>query len=267
MDPFYADIEFYIRLCAVIFFGLCLGSFATALIYRIPNDIPWVLGNKKGDVAARSRCPSCKKTLRFLDLIPLFSWLCSMGKCRHCKCAVPIIYPVTEILTAIFVLAFYSVWGWNVTALPLYLSVPFLVAAVKIDWDHMILPDSINLSLLILAMGYVCLLWADTNDLGVVINHALAGVFLPAVFWVTSFALKRLRGREALGMGDIKFLAPAGLILGVAPIPGFMIVSGVLGLATALLKKSYQTGGAFPFGPALIISLYLHVFLTGLGFY
>ncbi len=268
MDPF--DFEFLvssIRLFAILCLGLCLGSFATALIYRIPNDIPWVVGNKKDGVAARSKCPSCKTKLGVLDLVPIFSWVLARGKCRYCQTPIPYSYPVTELVTATLVLVLYFVWGWDLVALPLYLAVPFLVAAAKIDWDHMVLPDDLNISLAVLAAAYLFFLWSANADRSEILNHVAAGILLPATFGVISFILKRLRGRDALGMGDIKFLAPAGLMMGLGPIPAFMVAAGVIGIITALLKKSYHTGAAFPFGPALIISMYLHVFLTGLGFH
>lgn len=50
----------------VALLGLCLGSFSSAIIYRVPLGISWV---KKG---ARSACSSCGHTLDFFDLIPYF---------------------------------------------------------------------------------------------------------------------------------------------------------------------------------------------------
>jgi len=65
----------------VAIIGLCFGSFATALIYRIPRDIPWIYDRRSDDnKTCRSQCPDCKTTLSALDLVPVFSWLFSRGR-------------------------------------------------------------------------------------------------------------------------------------------------------------------------------------------
>lgn len=236
--------------------GLCLGSFATAMTYRIPRGISWI-SNHSG-APARSACPSCGHVLGVRDLIPLFSWLFSRGRCRHCGAPVSAFYPVVEISTALAVLALYAAWGPTLTGICLYLAVPFLLAALIVDWRHMILPDSINVALCVLALAFI----AAHRDLDMVLSHAAAGIILPGGLYLVGVLVARIKGRAALGLGDVKFLVPAGIFLGIAALPSYLIIAGILGVLTGL----YRRGEAFPFGPSLIISLYLHFFLTGLGF-
>ncbi len=259
-----ADLFFLI--CA-IFLGLCLGSFATALIYRIPRGISWAAPASNDNSANRSRCPSCNAALGLRDLVPVFSWLLSRGKCRYCGVSIPATYPVTELATCLLTLALWWVWGFSLMSAPVLLAVPFFVAAVVIDWEHMILPDDINISLSILAVLYVLVCWGEAEwDFGVLFDAVFAALLLFGVMYGVSFFLSRWKGRQALGQGDLKFLGAAGLFLGAAALPTYLALSGALGLLTAFLKGKNRQDGAFPFGPALIISLYIHVFLTGLGF-
>ncbi len=248
--------------------GICLGSFATALIYRIPRDISWIKNNvDKGAGAAYSACPSCGNRLRILDLVPVFSWLFLRGKCRHCKKPVSCLYPAVEIITAIAVVGLLAAWGPTWIVLPLMFSVPFLISAIVIDWEHMILPDDINIAVSILSLIFVWLLWRENNgDFSVVKEHAASAILLFSVLFLASFVVSKWKGRSALGMGDLKFLPAAGLFLGLSALPSYIVVSGILGLLTAILKGTGRKSVPFPFGPALIISLYIHVFLTGLGF-
>src|SRR5690348_16422658 len=58
-------------------FGLCFGSFADALVWR--------LHNKKGWVRDRSQCEHCGHELAALDLVPFLSWLTLRGRCRYCR--------------------------------------------------------------------------------------------------------------------------------------------------------------------------------------
>lgn len=249
-----------------VFLGLCLGSFATALIYRIPRGIAWAIPSNDNKIN-RSRCPSCNAALRMYDLVPVFSWLFSRGRCRHCGAKISISYPLIELTTMLLTVALFWAWGFSAVSAPLLLAVPFLVAAVVIDWKHMILPDDINISLSILAIFYVLLSWWNADwAAGVLIDAALGAALLFGVMSAVSFVVSKWKGRPALGRGDLKFLPAAGLFLGVSVLPYYLALSGVLGLITAFLKGRDGRTGVFPFGPALIISLYIHVFLTGLGF-
>lgn len=250
----------------VVVLGLCLGSFATALVYRIPRGIAWAKPSNDNK-ANRSRCPSCHAPLGIKDLVPVFSWLLSRGRCRHCGDKISAIYPAIELAT--MVLAFGIFWSWGLTAVvaPLLLMVPFLVAAVVIDWKHMILPDDINISLTMLALLYVLLgFWQAGWASGFLIDALTGAALLFGLMFGVSFILSKVKNRQALGRGDLKFLPAAGLFLGVSALPTYLALSGILGLFTALLKGGKAQNAAFPFGPALVISLYIHVFLTGLGF-
>jgi len=257
--PIVFDEFFCFSLVIVAALGLCLGSFATALIYRIPRDIPWIR-NKNG-TPSRSQCPACHAMLTILDLIPFFSWLAGRGQCRHCKARISSVYPVTELACCLLTLALFIVWGPQWATIPVLLTVPFLVSILMIDWEHMIIPDDLNVALVILGLAYVVLPGGGNWQ-----THLIAGVLLPAIFWLAALGLKYWKKREAIGLGDIKFLAGAGLFIGLANIPAYLVASGVLGLVCALYGRLKGQNGAFPFGPALVISLILHLFLTGLGF-
>ncbi len=250
----------------VLILGLCLGSFATALVYRIPRGIAWAKPSNDNK-ANRSRCPSCHTTLRILDLVPVFSWLSSHGRCRYCKKKISAIYPLIELATMVFALGIFWGWGLSPVSAPLLLAVPFLVAAIVIDWKHMILPDDINISLSILAVLYVLLSYWEADWATYILTDALLAAFmLFGIMFGVSFLLSKVKKRQVLGQGDLKFLPAAGLFLGLSALPSYLAVGGAIGLLTGLLKGKNKQNGAFPFCPALVISLYLHIFLTGLGF-
>ncbi|MEA1938809.1 MAG: prepilin peptidase, partial [Pseudomonadota bacterium] len=78
--------------------GLCFGSFATSLAWRIPRGLSWI--------KSRSCCTSCGAQLTVRDLVPVLSWLVARGRCRHCGVSISKRYPVTELtLAALFALA------------------------------------------------------------------------------------------------------------------------------------------------------------------
>jgi len=245
--------------------GLCLGSFATSLIWRGERGLSWISGEKG---AARSQCPACHAKLFNRDLIPIFSWLFLRGKCRHCRAEIPVFYPLVECVTMVMTVLLFWAWGFSWYALPLLLAVPFFLAAIVIDWRHMILPDEINIALFLLSALHVAVLcWQGNGEWSVLYDRVFAAIALPVVFFAAAYIIAKWKKRDALGMGDLKLLPSAGLFLGIAAIPSFMMAGGVLGLLTALLKGKKEAGGPFPFGPALVISLYIHLILTGFGFH
>lgn len=258
---------FALELIIVIFTGLVFGSFASALIYRIPRDIPWFYHpandeNKKAQ-ACRSACPHCGYTLRVRDLIPIFSWLFLRGQCRQCGARISPMYPLAEMAVLGGFLSVYFGFGLDWTYLALYLLVPVLVALLFIDVEHYILPDGLVLSAGILAALHWGLLWSQSlvskDD---ILSLYIAGVLIFGFFaWILGLIVSRLLKKDALGFGDVKFFAVAGLWLGVLKLSYFAILSGFLGVLLGAIWKMAGKGEVFPFGPALIIALFVLLFI------
>ena len=115
-----------------LIFAPFIGSFLGTLILRLPAGRPVVFD--------RSRCEACETMLTWRDLVPLFSWLMSRGRCRHCGARVSAFYPLIE-------LAALAVALWAVLALPGTLAWAgaglgrLLLALAVIDARHVLLPD------------------------------------------------------------------------------------------------------------------------------
>ncbi len=230
--------------------GLCLGSFATALIARIPEGRSWIASKAR---AERSACPHCDHQLGVFDLIPLLSWLCLGGRCRYCRKAIGWRYPAIECLTLLMCVAVYALWGYSTQGIVLLVAVPFLVSMLVIDLDHMILPDQLQVILFLCGLAFV---FFD----GPVVPVYQAALLAVLVYGVLAYVLAKggavLFKREALGMGDVKFFAVAGLWLGMASLPVFMMLSGIGGVLIGLAWRFVVKTKRFPFGPALIFALF-----------
>ena len=74
--------------------------------------------------------------------------------------------------------------------------------------------------------------------------------------------------KDPLGMGDIKFLAAAGLWLGLNPESAawLMFVSGAAGIMIALVWKKTRGEAEYPFGPALLTGFVCMLLWQGPGF-
>ena len=124
MDPGLQIIEggFFLAL------GACLGSFTTALLYRVPRGLPWAWERRDGGLqAVRSQCPTCQKTLTGRELIPLLSWLIQGGRCACRKVRIPARYPLIEGIFAAGALVLWWGLGLNLVTIFLLLAAPFCI--------------------------------------------------------------------------------------------------------------------------------------------
>jgi len=234
-----------IELFFVIFIGLCFGSFITCASYRLPLEI---------DVVKKpSYCPSCNTKLAFKDLWPVFSWLASGGKCRHCKTKISARYPIIEIVTAALFVFLYSQYGATLQMALLALFVVGLMIMVVADLEHYIIPDEIHIFLLPLGLVYHFAIGTDPLQM-------MFGFLIGAGIGLTlHHGYRWLRKKEGLGYGDVKFFAVAGVWLTVLPIVPFLFLSGLLGVIFGLLWRAIGKGALFPFGPALAVALFVCV--------
>src|SRR5579859_2666883 len=66
-----------------------IGSFLSVIVVRLPHGLPIAWD--------RSRCPHCHRTLAPRDLVPLLSWLITLGRCRYCARQISLLYPGLEL--------------------------------------------------------------------------------------------------------------------------------------------------------------------------
>lgn len=227
--------------------GLILGSFASAMSWRIPRGMSWIASR---GAAERSACPSCGHRLSWVDLLPLVSWLMLRGRCRYCGAGIGALYPLIELATMAGCLAAYAVYGFTAAGGIMMVAMPFLAALFVIDARHMILPDQLNILLAILGFGFVAS-FSSPQDM---IGAAGAGCLYAALAWGLGWGMRRLLKKEALGLGDVKFFAVAGIWLGFTGLPPFLMLSGIFGTGIGIFWKYVYREPLFPFGPALVLS-------------
>lgn len=236
-------MEIFLTVFATIF-GLLVGSFLNALIYRLPRNI---------NIAyPRSSCTNCNKVITWYENIPVLSYLFLRGKCSGCGSRISWEYPVVEILSAVvaFLIAPNNLNNTELMNFFFFFSVYccFLVHFI-VDLKHQILPDSINIYL---AALFLLVSWFGHPWTYWLIGGALGLGFPLLVSWF--FYL--LRGQVGLGGGDIKLYGALGFYLGPIGIMQNIFLSCFLGalvgiflIATKIIKKD----NPIPFGPFIIV--------------
>ncbi len=230
--------------------GVCVGSFLNVVIYRLPNGMSLI--------RPASHCPSCGEKIRWYDNIPLLSWLILRGRCRHCGERISPRYFLVELLCGLLWVCSALKFGFSPMTLVADVALSALLAQVFVDFEHMILLDSLTLTL---ALCGVAAIFADPSVLWWerLIGGFGGGLLLFGLGFVISKAVKR----EALGFGDVKLTAAAGLLLGWKNLALGLFLAAVLGVFYLLGKKiagRYDREEAFPFGPFLAAAFALCLF-------
>jgi leader peptidase (prepilin peptidase)/N-methyltransferase len=254
---------FFIATTAVL--GLLVGSFLNVVIYRLPvmMERDWQIQcnelngieNTDTDVAAftlsqpRSACPHCQHAITALENIPIISYLFLGGKCRNCRAAISVRYPVIEALTGLLsaVVAYHFGFGWP--CLGALLLTWALIALTFIDVDHQLLPDSLTLPLLWLGISFNLFNQFTTLEASVI--GALAGYLS---LWSVYQVFKLVTGKEGMGFGDFKLLAALGAWLGWSYLPAIILLSSLVGAVVGIslmLFRRHQSDIPIPFGPYL----------------
>lgn len=250
--------------------GAAVGSFINVLVLRYDPDRALVT---KDILVGRSHCPSCKKTLRWFELIPLVSFLLQDGRCRQCKSRLTLQYPLIEILCGIiFVVVPYAPHGlfdpsWLSIALWTAVLSLFLLVAI-IDFRQSVIPNGATILLALIGVADIIFLFRahviDFSLLGYyssilgfrdsLILNRFAGVAVGLFVFGAIYVFSRGRG---MGMGDVKLIGALGILFGWPEIVLIMMLSfitGALANAPALLHGSKGMKDAVPFGPFIVFS-------------
>jgi len=133
-----------------------------------------------------------------------------------------------------------------------------------IDIRHGIIPDWLNATVAVLGLSKAVIAGGALAGL----DAACEGAAIGAIFWLLRrlyFAFRKIQG---LGLGDVKFLAAAGLWIGVAGLPLLLMVAALTALACAgvmqLAGRQLTGQTSISFGPFLAIGL---LFASGLQQY
>ena len=254
-------------------FGLVIGSFFNVVARRYDGE-HFVFDSK--EIGGRSRCPHCRTTLLWFELVPLMSFFAQGGRCRHCKRSISVAYPIVEFLMGLlFVLvpwravAFYDVHG--LTFAPIaglwvsVFSILFLISYIDIRLG--IVPDELTVLFAVFALGIVALsaasAGAPVSFIGSFWNSwgfqfsAWANAAMGAVVGLIIFGGLWLgtRGR-GMGMGDVKLAIPLGFLFGwpgvVFVATAAFVIGAVFGVSAIVVHRKTMRS-AVPFGPFLAL--------------
>lgn len=227
--------------------GLCVGSFMNVLIYRIPRGI--------GTVKGRSFCPSCGHTLHAIDLVPLFSYIFLRGRCRYCKAKISPQYAAVELLNALLWVAYaYKFMFYPVTMVAHFVFGSSLICIIFIDAAHMLIFDRFNIAIAISGVviaadkfvheilenhGHIHTHFEFPQDI-TILERLIGAVCISGLFLLIAI----LSRGKAMGGGDIKLTAAAGLVLSWKNMLGMLIIASFAGTIGSLIVMAVDKAKA-----------------------
>ena len=124
-----------------------------------------------------------------------------------------------------------------------------------IDIRDGIIPDWLNLIIAGLGLAKAAIVGGFLAG----IEAAAAGIASGLIFWLLRRLYFGWRKIQGLGLGDVKFLAAAGIWIGLAGLPTLLLTAALTALAAAAIYsgRDMNRGTSLPFGPFLTIGLLL----------
>ncbi|MFM2152255.1 MAG: hypothetical protein RL199_690 [Pseudomonadota bacterium] len=202
--------------------GLCVGSFLNVVIARVPAG--------ESIVRPGSRCPRCHTPIRWYDNVPVLGWLLLRGRCRACRGAISVRYPIVELATGLLAVSIARAHPPGPWAAALFVFVSLLVAVAYIDLDHWIIPHVLTWPGIV--VGVVSGPAAPDHDLLDALWGALGGW---GFFALVAVIGARLFKREALGQGDWWLLGMIGAFLGWRALLPVVLLASLQGSVVGVL--------------------------------
>jgi leader peptidase (prepilin peptidase)/N-methyltransferase len=251
--------------CALMgILGALIGSFLNVVIHRLPREQSIVFPN--------STCPKCRAPIKAYDNIPILSYLILRGRCRACGVRISPRYLAVEAVTALLFAAVTWHDGWSFALGFDLVFAASMLALLFIDAEHMILPNAITYpGILVAVIARVAIPYlagpAHFDDLPQMISLfppnypvwlvSLIGAAIGALagggsLWLMGFLWERLRGVEAMGLGDVKMMLMVGAYLGwrlaILSILIAALSGSLAGISLMLKRGSRDLQMMLPFG-------------------
>jgi prepilin signal peptidase PulO-like enzyme (type II secretory pathway) len=240
-------------------FGLLIGSFLNALIYR--------LHHKHGIVFQRSFCPQCRKQLTWRELIPLVSFFAQLGKCRGCRKKISWQYPIVELATGVlFALAYYHVGRqcqlspvlfncYIVQLLSQWFFISVLTVIFVYDLRWQLILDKITLPAIGIGIlfGVINVFVSGASLAGWLVNSSIA-IAIGGGFFLLQFLISK---GTWIGGGDIRLGALMGVILGFPNVIWALVLAYLAGAIVAVVLLSTgrkKWSSQVPFGTFLSLA-------------
>tara|TARA_X000000368_G_scaffold337772_1_gene275679 strand:- start:2198 stop:2917 length:720 start_codon:yes stop_codon:yes gene_type:complete len=208
-----------------LLYALIGSAYASWLTQEFDN-----YGNNRS-LLDRSKCDHCGETLKWYNLIPIFSYIFQGAKATCCKKTISMKYFITEITVALVFIYIFL----DIEFLAYGILIPLLFLLIFIDEKHKEIPLWLN--------GLI-LLWVLIN-LNFSSVNLIAALVVVITLLLISFIFQKIRNKSGLGMGDIILLFSISLYFGFPAVAYLISISSGALLLKIILTRKYKEQHAF----------------------
>ena len=153
----------------------------------------------------------------------------------------------------------------NLDLIKYLILAPMLVSAFFVDCKHRIIPNRLNLT--IFETGIILTVIYGYNNINVAKDMLFGMIVGAGIFIIITLLGGLIAGKEAMGLGDVKFMGAIGLFFGASNIAQISLLAFfiaaifsiiILFVRIVILKKKDEY---IAFGPFLVISAIACIFL------
>lgn len=165
-------------------------------------------------------------------------------------------------VTAVIFIGLLYLYGFQLKTLAYMILFPMLLCAFVIDYRLKIIPNRLNLT--IFEVGLVYTFLEGIININIAIDMLLGMVAGAGIFLLITLVGGLIAGKEAMGFGDVKLMGGLGLFFGWRTIIIISLIAFLLGAIvgiTLMLRKKKKSDEYIPFGPFIVISAVIAMFV------
>jgi len=150
----------------------------------------------------------------------------------------------------------------NLDLIKYLILTPMLLSAFVIDYNLQIIPNRLNLTMF--ELGLIFAFLYGISNVAITIDMLLGMLAGGGIFLLITLIGGALYGKEAMGLGDVKLMGALGLYFGLSNIVIISLVSFLIGAILSvflLVSKIKKTDEYIPFGPFIVISAFISIFV------
>lgn len=165
-------------------------------------------------------------------------------------------------VTAVIFIGLLYLYGFQLKTLAYMILFPMLLCAFVIDYRLKIIPNRLNLTIFEVGLAYTFL--EGIININIAIDMLLGMIAGAGIFLFITLAGGLIAGKEAMGFGDVKLMGGLGLFFGWRTIIIISLIAFLLGAIvgiTLMLRKKKKSDEYIPFGPFIVISAVIAMFV------
>lgn len=165
-------------------------------------------------------------------------------------------------VTAVIFIGLLYLYGFQLKTLAYMILFPMLLCAFVIDYRLKIIPNRLNLT--IFEVGLVYTFLEGIININIAIDMLIGMIAGAGIFLFITLVGGLIAGKEAMGFGDVKLMGGLGLFFGWRTIIIISLIAFLLGAIvgiTLMLRKKKKSDEYIPFGPFIVISAVIAMFV------